>query len=120
MKLATRNTSPRSNALGQLSGTPSRNPAPFPSVSNWLSPQSPCFALSIHAPRAGILYHEQMALLLDIWSALVLGVLYLTFQAFPIIFGQVHGWSVQFTGLSFLGLGVGMVCALASQPYWIA
>ncbi|KAH7097694.1 MFS general substrate transporter [Auriculariales sp. MPI-PUGE-AT-0066] len=71
-----------------------------------------------------ILMHETMALLLDIWSALVLGVLYLTFQAFPYIFASAppigHGFSVQLTGLTFLGLGVGMVLALATQPFWIA
>ncbi|KZV88124.1 MFS general substrate transporter [Exidia glandulosa HHB12029] len=67
-----------------------------------------------------ILLHERMALLLDLWSSLVLGVLYLTFQAFPIIFGQVHHFNVQMTGLSFLGIGIGMIISLLSQPYWIA
>ncbi|EJD54229.1 MFS general substrate transporter [Auricularia subglabra TFB-10046 SS5] len=67
-----------------------------------------------------LLYHERMALLLDIWSALVLGVLYLTFQAFPVIFGQVHGFNVQMTGLTFIGMGLGMSIALATQPYWIS
>lgn len=65
-----------------------------------------------------ILAFERMALLLDLWTSLVLGVLYLTFQAFPIIFGEVHGFSTELTGLSFLGLGVGMAIALATQPLW--
>ena len=51
-------------------------------------------------------------------SALLLGILYLAFQAFPIIFEDGHGFSVQSTGLSFLGIGLGMLFALASQPYW--
>ena len=59
-----------------------------------------------------------MALSLDVWSALVLGILYLAFQAFPIIFEDVHGFNVQQTGLSFLGIGLGMALALATQPYW--
>lgn len=48
---------------------------------------------------------------------MILGILYLAFQAFPIIFGR-HGFSEEFVGLSFLGIGVGMVCASLSQPFW--
>lgn len=51
-------------------------------------------------------------------SALLLGILYLAFQAFPIIFGEVHGFNTQSVGLSFLGIGLGMMIALASQPFW--
>ena len=31
---------------------------------------------------------------------------------------DVHGFDVQQTGLSFLGIGLGMALALATQPYW--
>ncbi|KIY50669.1 MFS general substrate transporter [Fistulina hepatica ATCC 64428] len=65
-----------------------------------------------------LLLFDRMALLLDIWTALVLGILYLAFQAFPIIFEDVHGFNMQMTGLTFLGIGIGMLCALASQPFW--
>ena len=51
-------------------------------------------------------------------NALILGILYLAFQAFPIIFEQGHGFNVQTSGLTFLGIGIGMLLALASQPYW--
>lgn len=59
-----------------------------------------------------------MALLLDTWNALLLGILYLAFQAFPIIFETHHGFNMQMTGLTFLGIGFGMVCAISSQPLW--
>ena len=59
-----------------------------------------------------------MALLLDLWSALILGILYLTFQAFPIIFGEIHHFEMQFVGLTFLGIGIGMLGGLAVQPYF--
>jgi len=65
-----------------------------------------------------LLAYEHMALLLALWNALVLGILYLAFQAFPIIFEEGHGFNVQMTGMSFLGIGLGMIIALASQPYW--
>ena len=59
---------------------------------------------------------DGMALLLDLWSALLLGILYLTFQAFPIIFGEGHHFAMQFTGLTFIGMGVGMVIGVLIQP----
>ncbi|KAG8742569.1 hypothetical protein FRC12_015334 [Ceratobasidium sp. 428] len=65
-----------------------------------------------------ILAFEPMALLLDIWCALLLGILYLCFTAFPTIFGTNHGFNTQCVGLSFLGIGFGMVIALATQPFW--
>ncbi|KII93520.1 hypothetical protein PLICRDRAFT_152327 [Plicaturopsis crispa FD-325 SS-3] len=61
---------------------------------------------------------DRMALLLNIWNALALGILYLTFQAFPIIFENGHGFSVQQTGMSFLGIAIGMIIALCTQPIW--
>lgn len=48
---------------------------------------------------------------------MILGILYLAFQAFPIIFGR-HGFSQELIGLSFLGIGVGMIVAGLSQPFW--
>ncbi|PSR79627.1 hypothetical protein PHLCEN_2v6928 [Hermanssonia centrifuga] len=41
---------------------------------------------------------------------------YLTFQAFPIIFEDGHGFSVQDTGMSFIGMGLGLFLGLASVP----
>jgi len=49
---------------------------------------------------------------------LVLGILYLTFQAFPIIFEEKHGFNLQSTGLTFLGIAVGMLIGLSTMPYW--
>lgn len=61
-----------------------------------------------------------MALALDIWASLILGILYLTFNAFPTrVFGKDRGFNMQMSGLSFLGIGIGMLIALISQPYWI-
>ncbi|KAH7909491.1 major facilitator superfamily domain-containing protein [Hygrophoropsis aurantiaca] len=65
-----------------------------------------------------LLLFDRMALLLDTWNALLLGILYLAFQAYPIIFETNHGFTVQSTGLSFLGIGIGMIAAICTQPYW--
>ncbi|KDQ58732.1 hypothetical protein JAAARDRAFT_128904 [Jaapia argillacea MUCL 33604] len=65
-----------------------------------------------------LLISEPMVLLLNLWDSLVLGILYLTFQAFPIIFETGHGYNMQSTGFTFLAFGFGMLLALASQPFW--
>ncbi|ELU43269.1 MFS transporter, putative [Rhizoctonia solani AG-1 IA] len=41
-----------------------------------------------------------------------------TILAFPTIFGTNHGFNTQSVGLSFIGIGIGMIFALASQPFW--
>lgn len=61
---------------------------------------------------------NRMLLLLNTWNAFILGILYLTFQAFPIIFEGRHGFDIQCTGLTFLGMATGMILGLCTQPYW--
>ena len=51
-------------------------------------------------------------------NAFILGVQYLAFEAFPIIFMEKHGFSMQMTGLTFLGIGIGFLIGLATTPYW--
>ncbi|TDL14038.1 MFS transporter [Rickenella mellea] len=65
-----------------------------------------------------LLFYDRMALFLDLWNALLLGILYLAFQAFPVIFEDGHGFNEQSTGPTFLGIGLGMVLALSTQPFW--
>ncbi|KAI0301207.1 major facilitator superfamily domain-containing protein [Multifurca ochricompacta] len=38
--------------------------------------------------------------------------------AFPIIFEQKHGFNIQCTGLTFLGIATGMLIGLCTMPYW--
>lgn len=71
-------------------------------------------------PPAEMMIQEPMVLALDIWIALVLGIVYLTFPIFPIIFGGMRHFNQQSVGLSYLGIGLGIVLATAAQPYWTA
>ncbi|KZP20629.1 MFS general substrate transporter [Athelia psychrophila] len=71
---------------------------------------------SIYTPFQ-LMAHDRMALLLNAWNALLLGILYLAFQAFPLIFKK-HAFSAEQTGMSFLGIGLGMVGAIACMPFW--
>ncbi|RDB22078.1 Efflux pump atB [Hypsizygus marmoreus] len=74
-------------------------------------------AVSCYKPLQLMIF-DRMALLLNLWNSLVLGILYLAFQAFPIIFRDGHGFNIQSTGMTFLGIGLGMVLAISSQPVW--
>jgi uncharacterized membrane protein YbhN (UPF0104 family) len=55
---------------------------------------------------------------LCILSAILLGILYLFFGAFPLVFQKNHGFSISQTGLAFLGLLVGMLAGIATDPIW--
>lgn len=63
-----------------------------------------------------LLTTQMMVLLLDIWSALVLGILYLSFGGLPWVFQTQYGFSVSQAGMCFLGIGVGQIVAVCTQP----
>ncbi|KXX76852.1 putative drug/proton antiporter YHK8 [Madurella mycetomatis] len=65
-----------------------------------------------------ILIFEPMALILNIYTAILLGLLYLFFGAFPLIFTTNHGFNLWQVGLTFMGLLVAMVVACLSTPIW--
>ncbi|OZJ05888.1 hypothetical protein BZG36_00885 [Bifiguratus adelaidae] len=60
-----------------------------------------------------LLFTEPIVLLLSIYVAFVYGILYLLFEAFPLVFEGVHHLSPGISGLSFIGIGVGMVIAVS-------
>ncbi|KAI1800203.1 MFS general substrate transporter [Daldinia bambusicola] len=65
-----------------------------------------------------LLIFEPMCLLLCLFSAILLGVLYLFFGAFPLVFGNTYGFNLWQTGLCFLGIFIGMLVAAATDPIW--
>ncbi|KAF8420224.1 major facilitator superfamily domain-containing protein [Tirmania nivea] len=65
-----------------------------------------------------LLVWEPMVLLLCTFTAVMLGVLYLFFQAFPLVFRSLHGMTLEQTGLTFLGLLVGMTLGVLTDPWW--
>ncbi|RYP88218.1 hypothetical protein DL769_000316 [Monosporascus sp. CRB-8-3] len=65
-----------------------------------------------------LLIFEPMCLLLCVFSAILLGVLYLFFGAFGVIFGDNYGFNLWQTGLSFLGIFGGMIVCSATDPLW--
>lgn len=72
---------------------------------------------SIYRPIL-LLALEPMCLNLCLYPAVLLGILYLFFDAFQIVFQSVYGLELWQRGLSFLGLLVGMIFAVFSDPIW--
>src|SRR5450432_4099446 len=65
-----------------------------------------------------LLVLEPMVLNLCLYSAILLGVLYLFFGAFALVFRSNHGFTVSQIGLSFLGILVGMIFGILTDPLW--
>jgi hypothetical protein len=65
-----------------------------------------------------LLIFEPMVLLLCIFTSLLLGILYLFFGAFPLVFEHNHHFNLWQVGMSFFGLFFGMLVALATSHFW--
>ncbi|KAK4636429.1 Efflux pump atB [Fulvia fulva] len=65
-----------------------------------------------------LLFFEQMVLNLCLLSAILLGILYLFFGAFALVFQSNHDFNQWQTGLSFLGIFVGMLAGVSCDPVW--
>ena len=65
-----------------------------------------------------LLFLDPMVLALSTYTALLQGILYLCFGAFPLVFGVNHGFNLWQVGLAFLGLLVGNLIACLFNPYW--
>ncbi|KAF2223684.1 major facilitator superfamily domain-containing protein [Elsinoe ampelina] len=65
-----------------------------------------------------LLLLEPMCLALCLISSILLGILYLFFGAFQLIFGNNHGFSQSQIGMAFLGIFVGMIIGVCCDPLW--
>lgn len=65
-----------------------------------------------------LLASEPICVALDVYSAILLGILYLFFGAFPLVFTTNHGFRPWQVGMTFLGMLVGMVAGVFTDPYW--
>ncbi|KAF1348213.1 major facilitator superfamily domain-containing protein [Delphinella strobiligena] len=61
---------------------------------------------------------EPMCACLCIYCAVLLGIVYLFFEAFDIVFAGNHGFNAWQVGLSFLGITVGMLLTIFADPLW--
>lgn len=65
-----------------------------------------------------LLIFEPMCLSLCVFTAILLGILYLFFGAFPLVFGTNHDFNLWQVGLAFVGIGTGMIIGMLSDPLW--
>lgn len=61
---------------------------------------------------------EPMCLCLCIYTAIMIGTLYLFFGAFPLIFAHTYGFNLWQVGLTFLGQLVGTFIGALLDPFW--
>lgn len=64
-----------------------------------------------------LLFAEPIVLLLSIYMAIVYGTLYMLFDAFPIVFQEIRGWSEGIGSLPFLSVMIGMMVAVGLNMY---
>ena len=51
-----------------------------------------------------------------IYIAMMYGIHYLSFIAYPIVFSEIRGWGPGISGLPFCGIGIGTALAVALEP----
>ena len=59
---------------------------------------------------------EPICIFWDVYIAIIYGILYLCFVAYPIVFTGIRGWSLGLSGLSFTGLAVGCFIVICLEP----
>ncbi|KAL4894917.1 major facilitator superfamily domain-containing protein [Aspergillus ambiguus] len=64
-----------------------------------------------------LLFAEPIVLLLSLYMAIIYGTLYMLFDAFPIVFQEIRGWSEGIGSLPFLGVMTGMMIAVGCNMY---
>ncbi|VUC22870.1 unnamed protein product [Clonostachys rosea] len=66
-----------------------------------------------------LFFLEPMCFCLNIYSAILLGILYLFFGAIPQIFRTNYDMNLWQSGLTFLGIIIGMALAALTSPFWV-
>jgi hypothetical protein len=61
-----------------------------------------------------ILFLEPMCFILCIYTATILGIQYLFFGAFRIVYSDVYGFDAWQVALTFIGILIGMTAAVAT------
>lgn len=59
-----------------------------------------------------LLFTEPIVFALDLYIALIYGLLYIWFESFPVVFVDIYGFSLGMEGLAFLGILIGVFVVL--------
>ncbi|VDB91856.1 unnamed protein product [Peniophora sp. CBMAI 1063] len=75
-------------------------------------------ALDILVRPFSLNFQEPIVLALNVYISLLYAMLYMWFESFPIVFGEIYGWEPQLVGLAFLGIFVGCFAVIPPFYYW--
>ena len=64
-------------------------------------------------------FTEPIVFLLDLYTALLYGVLFTWFESFPLVFGETYNFTLNMQGLVFLGIFIGGVFTVPVYLLWI-
>jgi len=59
---------------------------------------------------------EPIIIFWNLYVAIIYGILYLSFVAYPIVFTGERGWSIGISGLAFIGIGIGTTLVIVCEP----
>lgn len=79
-------------------------------------PISEMFRAALGRPWV-LLFAEPIVLFLSLYMAIIYGTLYMLFDAFPIVFQEIRGWSQGIGSLPFLAVMIGMMIAVGINMY---
>ncbi|CAK9436733.1 uncharacterized protein LODBEIA_P12550 [Lodderomyces beijingensis] len=66
--------------------------------------------------RPFVLLSELIVFLMTMYMAVIYGLLYMFFFAYPVVFQEGKGWSASMTGVMFIPIGVGVLTSTAAAP----
>lgn len=66
-----------------------------------------------------ITFSEPVVFFVDLYCALLYGVLYIWFESFPLVFGEIYWFNIGEQGLAFLGIFVGGLITVPCYLFWI-
>ena len=64
-------------------------------------------------------FREPIVLSLDLYTALLYGILFIWFESFPMVFGDIYHFSISMQGLAFIGIFIGGVLTVPLFLLWI-
>jgi DHA1 family multidrug resistance protein-like MFS transporter len=64
-------------------------------------------------------FSEPIVFFTDLYTALLYGVLFLWFESFPLVFGDIYGFDAGQQGLAFLGILIGGLITLPFFLLWV-
>ncbi|GEQ68196.1 hypothetical protein JCM33374_g1863 [Metschnikowia sp. JCM 33374] len=67
--------------------------------------------------RPFLLLSEVIVFLVTLYMSVCYGLLYMFFFAYPVVYMEGKGWSASKTGIMFIPIGVGVICASAVTPF---